>query len=240
MVDDSASQQTTSSGASPSFFDELGGNAILLSMLVFLLVVVPFLPIHDTERVITRVAWSALIIAGILRTRGRRRFLWAALLIAFPSILSRWIDVAWLADTGPLVIALFLALIVAHIMADIFSQRRIQLDHILGGINVYVLLGVMFARLHVANEKYNADSYMLGDLPLAVAAEQAGQHVEDLLQYFSFTTLTTLGYGDVHPVSDTARVLSNAEAVIGQLFVAILIARLVSVYTSRRTLDLDG
>jgi hypothetical protein len=209
-------------------------------MLIILLVVVPFLPGHHTEGVINRIAWSALIVVGILRTSGRRHFLWAALVIAIPSLLSRWVDAFGLADAGPLVVAFFFALIAAHILTDIFSQRRVQLDHILGGINVYLLLGVLFARLHVAVEKYNGASYMLGDLPLAVAAERMGQHLEDLLQYFSFTTLTTLGYGDIRPVSHAARVLSTTEAVLGQLFLAILIARLVSVYVSRRTSDCDA
>ena len=234
MVRDGDSEETTSSTASNSFLDDLGGNAVLLAVLLLLLVVVPFLPGHRTESVINRIAWSALIIVGILRTSGRRHFLWAALIIAIPSLLSRWIDGIGLTVAGPVIVACFFLLIVAHILTDIFSQSRVRVDHILGGINVYLLLGVLFTRLHVAVEKYNGGSYMLGDVPLAAAAERMGQHLENLLQYFSFTTLTTLGYGDIHPVSHAARVLSTTEAVVGPLFLVILIARLVSVYTSRQ------
>jgi hypothetical protein len=222
----------------------LGGNAILLAMLIILLVVVPFLPTqfagYDIEGTLNRVIWTALIIAGILRTTGRRHFLWAALVIAIPSLLSRWFDVFGLADAGPLVIATFFALIVGHILTDIFSQRRISLDHILGGINVYLLLGVLFTRLHVAVEAYDGKAYLMGDVPLRVAAQSMGQHVENLMQYFSFTTLTTLGYGDIRPMSEIARMLSTAEAVLGQLFLAILIARLVSVYVSHRSFPSDA
>jgi hypothetical protein len=222
----------------------LGGNAILLAMLILLLVVVPFLPAqvsgYDTEGTINRVVWTALIIAGILRTAGRRYFLWAALVIAIPSLLSRWIDVFGLADAGPLIIALFFALIAGHILTDIFSQHRIGLDHILGGINVYLLLGVLFTRLHVAVEMNDGKAYLLGDMPLRVAAQSMGQHVEDMMQYFSFTTLTTLGYGDIRPMSEIARMLSTVEAVSGQLFLAILIARLVSVYVSHRSSASDA
>jgi hypothetical protein len=55
------------------------------------------------------------------------------------------------------------------------------------------------------------------------------------LLYFSFTTLTTLGYGDIVPVSPSARLLTSFEAVAGQLYVAIFIARLVSLHASQRT-----
>jgi hypothetical protein len=232
-----------SSNGSSSLIDELGGNAILFAMLIILLVVVPFLPsadpVHHPQSAISKIIWSGLIVAGILRTSGRPHFLWAALVIAVPSLLSRWVNIFGLGDAGSLVIALFFALIIAHILTDIFSQRRVTLDHILGGINVYLLLGVLFARLHVAVEKYNANAYMMGDSPLAVVAGRTGQHVEALLQYFSFTTLTTLGYGDIRPASEIARMLSTAEAVSGQLFLAILVARLVSVYASRRPQNPD-
>jgi hypothetical protein len=152
------------------------------------------------------------------------------LVIAIPTLASRWIGVAGMAEAGPLLIALFFALISAHLLADIFSANEIRLNQVLGGVNVYLLLGVLFAQLHIAIERFNAGSYMLGDLSLVEAAARAGQQLEDMLQYFSFTTITTLGYGDIRPVSHAAQVLSTFEAVLGQLFIAILIARLVSVY----------
>jgi len=235
MLSDGEQTEATSSMADGSLRDELGGNAVLLVTLIFLLGVLPFVPGQHAESVITRITWSAVVVVGIVRARGRRFFLWAALVIAIPILLSRWIDVFGSADVGPMFEALFLALIAAYILTDIFSQRRLQLDHILGGVNVYLLLGVLFARIHVAIEKYSADSYMLGDLPLATAALRSGQRLEDLLQYFSFTTLTTLGYGDIRPLSQIARVLTMAEAVLGQLFIAILIAGLISVYIPGRT-----
>ena len=51
--------------------------------------------------------------------------------------------------------------------------------------------------------------------------------------YFSFVTLTTLGYGDVHPKSEAARILAMLEAVLGQLYLVILVARMVGMYTAQ-------
>jgi len=213
--------------------EEIGGNTLLLATLIMLLVVLPFVPGDNTQSVVSRIIWSVAIVAGIYKARGRRIFLWAALVIAVPSLLSRWIDVFGLAEAGPLIVALFFALIAAQILTDIFSRGRVEVDQILGGVNVYLLLGVVFARLHVAVEDFAAGSYTLGGLPIATALAQSGQQLEQVMLYFSVITLTTLGYGDILPVSEAARMLSSVEAVVGQLFVAILIARLVSAHASR-------
>jgi len=213
--------------------DEMGGNALLLATLILLLVVLPFVPGDNTQTVVNRIIWSVAIVAGIYRARGRRIFLWAALIIAIPSLLSGWVDLFGFAEAGPLLVALFFSLIAAQILTDIFSRGRVEVDQILGGINVYLLLGVVFARLHVAVEHFAAGSYTLGGLPIADAVAQTGQQLDQVMLYFSVITLTTLGYGDILPVSEVARMLSSVEAVVGQLFVAILIARLVSAHASR-------
>jgi hypothetical protein len=227
----------TRSGEGRSLLDEFGGNAVLLLALIVLLTVVPFLPGHHTGDMVSRIVWTLVIIAGLMRASGRRVFLWIALLIAVPSLVSSWVDVPGGALMGPIAVAFFFLLVSAHILTDIFARRRIGFDQIIGGVNVYLLLGVLFARLHVAVASDSPEAYMLGELPLGVAAAQAGQQLEDALQYFSFATITTLGYGDIRPVSHVARMLSTGEAVVGQLFIAILIARIVGVYASQSESD---
>jgi hypothetical protein len=216
---------------------DLGANGLLLVMLILLLVVLPFASDDDTQRNISRIIWSGVITAGIIKARRRRIFLWAALSIAIPSLLSSWIDLFGFAQAGPLVVALFFGLIAAQILVDIFSEDQVKLDHVLGGINVFLLLGVMFGRLHVAIESSTAGSYILNDLPIGTAVAQSGQYLENVMLYFSYVTLTTLGYGDITPVSELARMLSTIEAVVGQLFVAVLIARLVAAHASNSRPD---
>lgn len=222
--------ETIDREARGSILEEFGGNALLFVALIVLLTIVPLLPGHHTESMINRIVWTAVIVAGLIRAMGSRRLLWIALAIAAPGLAGRWVDIPGMPGTEPLLIAVFFALVAGHILAQIFQQTRIGLDQIIGGINVYVLLGVIFTMLHMAVLQNSPHAYMLGDLPVAEAALESGQQVEELLRYFSFTTLTTLGYGDIRPASQGARMLANGEAVIGQLFIAILIARLVSAY----------
>jgi hypothetical protein len=213
--------------------DGVGANAILLLTLFLLLVVVPFLPGHHAENMVSRFAWSIVIVAGLARSTGNRFFLWTALIMAGPALASRWIDIPGGAITGSIVVALFFSLISVHILMDIFARRHIGIDQIFGGVNVYVLLGLVFARLHLAVAIHSPDAYIMSGLSIAEAALQAGQELQDVLYYFSFTSMTTLGYGDIGPVSRLARMLSVGEAVVGQLFIAILIARIVGVHAAQ-------
>jgi len=76
---------------------------------------------------------------------------------------------------------------------------------------------------------FNPGALLDGDQPIARSASDSSAHATTLL-YFSFVTLTTLGYGDVMPQGDMARMFAVAEALIGQLYLAIFLARLVALY----------
>ena len=210
---------------------EFGGNSALLVALVVFLAVVPFLPGEDRDGLSARMVWTSLIVAGLFRASERRIFLWSALIVAVPSLVDRWFDLPGDAAVAPVLAAIFVFLVAAHILADIFSRDQIGVDQIVGGINVYLLIALAFGRLHLAAALHREDAYMMGEFPLPEWCAMAGQGLEDTLLYFSFTTITTLGYGDVLPASHLARVLATGEAVLGQLFIAILIARLVSIYS---------
>ncbi len=112
----------------------------------------------------------------------------------------------------------FLGLPIIFISRDLFRRDSIDADTIKGGICVYILIGLFWALLY--------DLVFLLD-------SSAYTHEMNLLNdyiYFSFTTLTTLGYGDISPTNLFAQSLTNLEAIIGQMYPAILIARLVSLY----------
>ena len=112
------------------------------------------------------------------------------------------------------------------ILRDILFSAKVTIDTIRGSICVYLLIGFVWALLYgiVASLNFQAFDQSI------VFEESFGNTV-----YFSFTTLTTLGYGDILPVSPLAKMLTNLEAIIGQLYPSILIAILVSDYISQRT-----
>lgn len=133
------------------------------------------------------------------------------------------------------------ALIVANLAAIVFFLMMIYLisralfvqqtgvtgETIWAAINVYVLFGLLFSFIYALVEVIHPGAYqgnLLGD----------GDDLSRTFLYYSFVTMTTLGYGDITPKIQVAATLAYVQALIGQLYVAILIARLVSLYPGRR------
>jgi hypothetical protein len=131
------------------------------------------------------------------------------------------IDIALLAS-GWIIVAATLGTVVAR---DVFAPGRVTVHRIVGAVALYLLIGVIFAGLYaiLGIAVPNAFSgLVLTDNP-ALASN---------VVYFSFVTLTSVGYGDMLPVHPIARALCNVESVIGQLYPATLLARLVSLHVS--------
>jgi hypothetical protein len=217
---------------------EWGRFGVLFVALVAFLVVVPFLPGGGAGGALIQLGWSVVILAGLLIASRNRKALWIALVIAVPVLVLRWTadyyDIPAMRIAAPLSSALFLAFTAGVVLKSIFFERRVTLDEILGGVIVYLLIGVVWGQLHHALELANPGAYLLGDVALAATSSGADGDLVLTFLYYSFTTLTTLGYGDIRPVTHAARMLSTGEALIGQLYVAILIARLVGSYISQR------
>ena len=124
------------------------------------------------------------------------------------------------------VYAVWLAMATFLILRDILLCQHITGDTIRGGICAYLLIGFFWALLYAIVANFDEGAF-----------SQTASEVEFYSQavHFSFTTLTTLGYGDIVPLTPLATMLTNLEAIIGQLYPSTLIAILVANYTAERT-----
>ena len=114
--------------------------------------------------------------------------------------------------------ALLLLFIVVMILRQILAARMVTLQSIFGAISTYLIIGLMFSAVYAA-------IYYLNDEQL-FANHQPGNSSN--FQYFSFTTLTTLGYGDFTAAGGGSRAIAMLEAMTGQIFLATLVAKLVA------------
>jgi voltage-gated potassium channel Kch len=121
-------------------------------------------------------------------------------------------------------VVVFLLTLIA-VLRRVLIHQEVTLETICGALSAYLLLGLMFSAVYGAM----AD---LGDQQLFV---QVAEPSITLRQYFSFTTLTTLGYGDVTAATNIGRAVATLEAICGQIFLVTLIARLVANFAGRRT-----
>ena len=125
---------------------------------------------------------------------------------------------------------LFILMALVTINQKIFSEKKVSADTIQGGIAVFFLIGIAWALLYVI-------VYLLD--PNAFSQSIETVDLFDSMFYFSFTTVTTLGYGDISPISDIARTLANLEAIVGVMYPAIYISRVVALYITQETSNGD-
>ncbi len=142
-----------------------------------------------------------------------------------------WLGLTWLDDfvaLGPVweisrhcLLTMFMLFVVVILMTNIMKVQVATKDTMAQAASAYLMLGMAWTGLYSMVMRVDPTAFN-------VPAELAGQW--HWMIYFSFTTLTTLGYGDITPLSPLARSLVLVEAVIGPLYLAILVARLVALY----------
>ena len=137
-------------------------------------------------------------------------------------------------DVAFVMMSLLLLACPVAIFFRLFSHHRVTIQTLLGAICVYVLIGLLFAYVDFAYQLVSGMSYFA----------QPGQHGSPDFVYFSFITMTTLDYGDLSPAHGLPRTTAVLEALTGQVFLVVLVARLVTLYTplsvgGRRALTTD-
>jgi hypothetical protein len=120
---------------------------------------------------------------------------------------------------------LFFVFAVVNILSFVFKQHEVTLDVIYGAIVVYLLIAMMWALIFSLVESLQPGSFTL--------AQSQIQDSNSPFYYYSFVTITTLGYGEITPVTDIARSFAFLEAVVGQIYLVVLVARLVGINISQ-------
>ncbi len=209
--------------------DYLGKQYYLAVSLICYLLADAFVP---DNRVLTYAILAMLIVSGPLATGKtilhRVVTIGLALLMVIVGYYSTTVDSPELHFIAHMIgAAFFLALIVLISRALLVEQTRVTGETLWAAINVYVLFGMLFAFLYSSMLALNPGAFAGGIL------EHDGQDATQSMVYYSFVTMTTLGYGDITPKTHVAATLAYVQALIGQLYVAILIARLVSMYNAQ-------
>lgn len=201
------------------FWQEDRGLSIFLALLVMVIFVLPVLPMPgSTARFASNLAFSALLIAGAISS-GQWR--WMRIIVVL-ALLVRWVAAALssealdvMREASTLLMFALFAIVVAEraYRSGPVTQHRIK-----GAVAVFLLLGLVWAHAYEL-------LHLLRPTAFSGALGEAGSQT---WIYYSFVTLTTMGYGDITPVHPVARSLAISEALIGQLYVATTLARLVA------------
>ncbi len=173
-----------------------------------------------------------LVLALAAYSVGRsRKHLWTAILLGVPAAVGQLVVYARPEGRTPLVALViafvFLAYTTVVVFCSVVRAGRVTADKIAGAVSVYLLLGLLWALLYALVSMLDPGAFRL---PPGLVLEPGTSGGEYAFIYYSFVTLTTLGYGEISPTSHWSQAFAWMEAVTGQLFLAILIARLVGLH----------
>jgi hypothetical protein len=210
---------------------------VLFCCLLAATLVRPLVAYHDVGHVVFASVMLVFFLAAIrvlCHTAWQR---WAACVLGVTWLAARIPELLQKASGGPLEVVgrvaeiAFLGLIVTLLIAAILRKHTVTLDNILGAFAGYLLIALIWGIAYSLVELAHAGSFHVHD---ALQAEfQSPARRDWLLNYFSCSTLMTVGYGDITPVHPTARTLAMIEAMTGQIYLAVLVAVLVGIRVSQ-------
>jgi hypothetical protein len=208
--------------------------AIFLCGLAFCLVSAPFEEQFREGDLVEAVRLTVLLVPALLLAGSGRRSLIGGTLLVGVALVCKWVNhfrpdlaPAWTFLAPGLVFLLFL---IGHMLRYILTASRIDSEVMCAGVATYLMLGLVWAFAYILVARLTPDAFAFSTGPAGSQVMKGFTAV-----YYSFITLCTVGYGDIAPVSGAARMLAMAEAMVGTLYMAVLVARLVSLYSSAST-----
>lgn len=208
----------------------LGRYTLLLGLMILFLVVRPFFTGSPYIGVVFELG-----LMGALYGLARHGRLWIpAAVAAVPAVAAALVTNLG-ASPPALAVSLgagtiFVAVVAVTMLLLLLEQDHVTGDTILGGISIYLLAGLAFLLAFSFLELVAPGSFLAEGQPIS---SPSPGHFPQLV-YFSFVTLTTLGYGDVLPATPMAQMLCAAEAIIGQVYLVVFVARLIGLHITER------
>ncbi len=206
----------------------------LLIALGLLFFFVPFVEAIKGGPLIVSALLSLVLLAGVLTVASRGRTLTVALLLAIPAVAARWIN-HFQPHLVPSAIFLvagigLVAFVVFHLLRFVLRASSVDGEVLCASISAYLMLGLIWTMAYWLVEQLTPGAFAFNT---ATGTKETMEGFNAF--YFSFITLSTVGYGDITPVSKVARMLAATEAMTGLLYVAVLIARLVALYSAPKS-----
>ena len=208
----------------------------LLIALALLFIGAPFVEEIEGGHLILSFLFSLVLLAAVFAVADRKYVLVVAVVLAIPAIAGRWIN-HFRPDLVPPAVFLISGLIliifaVAHLLRFVLRAPVVTTEVLCASISAYLMLGLMWTMAYWLVDQLTPGGAFSFNTNTGTQSMNGFNGF-----YFSFITLSTVGYGDITPASRIARWLAAMEAMTGLLYVAVLIARLVALYSSRKSDD---
>jgi hypothetical protein len=179
---------------------------------------------------------TLVLLVAVLSIAGRWRAL-VGIVLAAPAVIGQWLNYWWpdmvviyvVTHTAGL---LFIGFVVVELLRFIVSAPRVNAEILCAAVAGFLLSGLLWSLAYSLLDRLDPNSFVF---TLSSKGSHSMSGFASL--YFSFITLSTVGYGDIVPASGAARMLAMVEAMFGMFYMATLVARLVSLYSSQTALE---
>jgi len=208
--------------------------AMLLAAQILLSVITPLFSSTVYARTMVDLGITVVFVTAIYAISNTRKHFIIGMVLMIPTLILIWGVKLYHVETLEYISLVgsvfFFCYIAWLILTDIFSTDMVTLDIIAAGISVYFFFGNICGFIYAIIGRLDPGAFAIP----AATASYLGDNIGNVssAMYFSFVTLTTLGYGDITPINDFARSLAFLEAAMGQLYLTVLIASLVGVHIS--------
>lgn len=206
----------------------LGKFTVLLVVLIAIIILFPFVDEHHWIEVAVGAVGFLTVLAALWAVSNSIIVFIVAALLAMPAfalnILNSVSDGDHFAYYAVPMSFAFYALVNLNLLRSFIGAKEVTWDIISGAVSVYLLLGMNWTLIYIYIDMFNPDAFQFNH----AHDIDGGMNTQDFF-YFSFVTLTTLGYGDVVPLSTAARIFAVLEAILGQLYIAVIIGKIISV-----------
>ncbi len=204
----------------------------LFVCLIFFFIIMPFFDRGNYAQIATEVALLGLLAFFVYLVSHKRRIFLIATLLAVPATLGTIGDIVLqdptLEKIGLISTVIFLSYVLWVFCANLFQSRTVDTNVIYGAICIYLLMAIEWGLIYSLLQIAVPGSFNLGDTPVAISSSHDSM-VRNMI-YYSFITLTTTGYGDITPLSQPARYFSMLESFLAQIYLTVLVARLVGMH----------
>ena len=207
---------------------------LLLAAQILLAAISPLFSSTVYAHSIVDLGITAVFAAAIFVVSSTKKHLIIGMVLMTPTLILIWGTKLYQNETLEFISMVgsvfFFCYISWLILVDIFRTKMVTLDVIAAGISVYLFFGNIFGFIYAIIGRLDPNAF---NIPAATAS-YLGNNLSDISSatYFSFVTLTTLGYGDITPINGVARSLAFLEAAMGQIYLTVLIASLVGIHIS--------
>ncbi len=203
-------------------------------LLIFLIILFAFRPYEKgvAYLAVWKTIFTCVLLTAIFNCKHPRKVKIAAITLAIPTFLFGWLELVYASQICFIFNVLFtigfLWVCTTSILYDVILNAKVTVETLRGVVCAYFMIAFLFAYAYYIIEFLIPGSFQLifRDVSFVTYSRNLSE-----MMYFSFVTLLTIGFGDITPMGDVSQTLVVIEGIIGQFYIAILVARIVSVYS---------